>query len=148
MKATKIIAGAGGPVERYRYRRVDDKRAWQSIEKVLAIEDDPFSDRRRVHRAIRDTIAWHLGWRSVWDGSPRPAEVGRRVEEVRRAAEALDRKLGALTDTELALLRGADIRSGGNWLSDNSGFRGPTLDLIPTALIIDLCAPNLSIRWT
>ena len=131
--ATRIIAGAGGSVERYKYRRTDDKQAWQSIERALDVEGSSFGDRRRVHRTIRNAIAWHLGWHSVWDGAPGEAEVRQRIEKVRGAAEALDRELGALTDTELALLRTADIRSGRNWLSYASGFRRPVLDLVQLA---------------
>ena len=131
--ATRIIAGTGGSVERYKYRRADDKLAWQSIERALDVEGSSFGDRRRVHRSIRIAINWHLGWHSVWDGAPGEAEVRQRIEKVRGAAEALDRELAALTDTEVALLQTADIRSGRNWLSYTSGFRGPVLDLVRLA---------------
>jgi PAS domain S-box-containing protein len=80
------------------------------------------------HRGVHD------GYLTAYlaTGEAKTIGTGRDVEGIRRNGEVFPLHLAV---TEM-------------WLGGERLFLGILRDLIPTAVIIDLCAPNLSIRWT
>lgn len=133
--ADRITAGAGGPVERYRYRRPNDRRAWQSIEKALAVDGRPFGDRHRVHRAIRTAINWYFGGRSEWDGLPRSGPIRRQLAAVVDAGDSFYAALAACDWAAMApLSRHAGLRPFEHLMLDVAEIRAAAaraLDSIP-----------------
>ena len=126
--ADRITAGAGGPGVRYRYRRPNDRCAWQLIEKTLAVDGRPFGDRHRVHRAIRRSINWYFGNRSVWDGLPRSGPIRRQLAAVVDAGDSFYATLAACDGAAMARLsRHAGPRPFEHLMMDIAEIRAATV---------------------